>query len=158
MQEKIKIAKKKEKQARKKDYYKILGIDRNATDAENKKAYKALALNYHPDRNRNKSQAEQEETSKKFKEVAEAHGCLSDPKKKQMYDSGQIDFDGDQGSGFGGMDGAGVNMNDIFSMFMGGGGMGGMGGMGGGMGGDMPGFFSSSRGGRGGQSFSFRMG
>ena len=68
-----------------------------------------------------------------------------------MYDSGQIDFDGDQGSGFGGMDGAGVNINDIFSMFMGGGGMsGGMGGMGGGMPG---GFFSSSRGGRGGQTF-----
>ena len=71
-----------------------------------------------------------------------------------MYDSGQIDFDGDQGSGFGGgMDG--VNVNDIFSMFMGGGGMGGgMGGMGG-----MPGFFSSGgRGGRGGQTFEFRMG
>ena len=74
-----------------------------------------------------------------------------------MYDSGQIDFDGDQGSGFdmgGGMGGA--NMNDIFSMFMGGGMGGGMGGMGG-----MPGFFSSSRGGRGGrggQTFEFRMG
>lgn len=65
-----------------------------------------------------------------------------------MYDSGQIDFDGDQGSGFGGMDGANVNMNDIFSMFMGGG-MGGMGGMGGGM----PGGFFSSGGGRGGQRF-----
>ena len=71
-----------------------------------------------------------------------------------MYDSGQIDFDGDQGSGFGGMDGANINMNDIFSMFTGGGGMGG------GMGG-MPGGFHSSggRGGRGGgQRFKFRMG
>jgi hypothetical protein len=68
-----------------------------------------------------------------------------------MYDSGQIDFDGDQGSGFGGMDGANINVNDIFSMFMGGG-MGGMGGMGGGMGG-MPGGFFSSGGGRGGQRF-----
>ena len=71
-----------------------------------------------------------------------------------MYDSGQIDFDGDQGSGFGGMGGANVDMSDIFSMFMGGG-MGGMGGMPGG-------FFSS--GGRGGsrrggaQHFEFRMG
>ena len=55
MSDKIKIAKKKQKQARKKDYYKILEIDRNATEAEIKKAYKSLALKYHPDRNRNKS-------------------------------------------------------------------------------------------------------
>lgn len=62
-------------------------------------------MKYHPDRNRMKSEAEQTETSRKFKEVAEAYGCLSDPKKKQMYDSGQIDYDGDQGEGFGGMSG-----------------------------------------------------
>ena len=110
-------------------HYEVLDIDRKSDEDEIRKAYKKQALKYHPDRNRNKSEAEQEQTSKKFKEVAEAYGCLSDPKKKQMYDSGQIDFDGDQGSGFGGMDGANVNMNDIFSMFMGGG----MGGMGGGM-------------------------
>ena len=55
MKAKIKQAKQKEKQARKKDYYKILEIDRNATEQQIKKSYKALALRYHPDRNRNKS-------------------------------------------------------------------------------------------------------
>lgn len=62
-------------------------------------------MKYHPDRNRSKSEAEQDEASKMFKEVAEAYGVLSDPKKKQLYDSGQMDFDGDQGQGFGGMGG-----------------------------------------------------
>ena len=67
MQAKIKQAKKKEKDAKKKDYYKILEVDRNASDADIKKSYKTLALKYHPDRNRTKSQAEQDQASKKFK-------------------------------------------------------------------------------------------
>jgi len=84
---------------------------------------------------------------------------LSDPKKKQMYDNGQIDYDGDQGSGFGGM-GGGIDPTEIFSMFFGGGGMGGMGGMGGfGDMGGMGGFKSGSRkGGSNGQSYTFRFG
>ena len=56
---KIKEAKKKEKESKKKDYYKILEIDRNASDNDIKKSYKKLALKYHPDRNRSKSEAEQ---------------------------------------------------------------------------------------------------
>jgi len=56
---KIKEAKKKEKESKKKDYYKILEIDRNASDNDIKKSYKKLAMKYHPDRNRSKSEAEQ---------------------------------------------------------------------------------------------------
>lgn len=109
-----------------------------------------MALKYHPDRNRSKSQAEQDDASKMFKEVAEAYGVLSDPKKKQLYDSGQMEYDGDQGTGgFGGFGGGGVDPNDIFRMFFGGGGMGGgMGGFGG-MGG---------MGGGGNQKYTFRFG
>lgn len=75
---KIEEAKKKEKQAKKKDYYAILGVAKNATDAEIKKAYKGLALKFHPDRNRSKGEVEQEEASKKFKDIVEAHGVLTD--------------------------------------------------------------------------------
>lgn len=75
---KIEEAKKKERQAKKKDYYAILGVDKKATDEEIKKAFKKLALKYHPDRNRTKSEVEQQESAKKFKDVAEANGVLSD--------------------------------------------------------------------------------
>ena len=86
-----------------------------------------------------------------FKEIAEAYGVLSDQKKKHLYDSGQMDYDGDQGSGFGG---GGVDPNDVFRMFFGGGG----GGFNMSGDDDFPGF-TSSRGGRsGGQSFTFRFG
>jgi len=64
-----------------KDYYQILGVDRNATDEEIKKAYRRMALKYHPDRNKGDKEAEE-----KFKEAAEAYEVLSDPKKKAQYD------------------------------------------------------------------------
>jgi DnaJ-class molecular chaperone len=63
-----------------KDYYKILGISRGASDDDIKKAYRKLALKYHPDKNKEASAEE------KFKEVAEAYEILSDPKKKEIYD------------------------------------------------------------------------
>src|SRR6185312_5346866 len=65
-----------------KDYYKILGVDRSATEDAIKKAFRKLALKWHPDRNPdNKKQAEE-----KFKEIAEAYEVLNDPKKKEIYD------------------------------------------------------------------------
>lgn len=77
------------KRSKRKDYYKILGVDRNATDDEIKKAYRKRALVHHPDRHANASDAEKKEQEKKFKELGEAYGILSDPKKKARYDSGQ---------------------------------------------------------------------
>jgi curved DNA-binding protein len=64
-----------------KDYYKIIGVDRNATQDEIKKKYRKLALKYHPDRNPGNKAAEE-----KFKEIAEAHEVLSDPEKRKKYD------------------------------------------------------------------------
>ncbi|KAL3281185.1 hypothetical protein HHI36_004402 [Cryptolaemus montrouzieri] len=84
------------KRSKRKDYYKILGIDRNATEDEIKKAYRKRALIHHPDRHANATDGEKKEQEKKFKEVGEAYGILSDPTKKCRYDSGQDmdDFDG----------------------------------------------------------------
>ena len=107
----------------KRDYYEVLGVSKNATEAEIKSAYKKLAIKYHPDRNPDNKEAEE-----KFKEAAEAYDVLHDPEKRQRYD--QFGHAGMGGSGgFGG--GASMNMDDIFSMFgdiFGGHGFGGFGG------------------------------
>lgn len=83
------------KKSKRKDYYKILGVERNATEDEIKKAYRKRALIHHPDRHASASDAEKKEQEKKFKELGEAYSILSDPKKKARYDSGQDmeDFD-----------------------------------------------------------------
>ena len=95
--------------AEKRDYYEVLGVSKNATDAEIKSAYKKMAIKYHPDRNPGDKEAEE-----KFKEAAEAYDVLRDPQKRQKYD--QFGFAGLGGQGgFGG--GASMNMDDIFSMF-----------------------------------------
>lgn len=77
------------KRSKRKDYYKILGVDRNATEDDIKKAYRKRALVHHPDRHANATDAEKKEQEKKFKELGEAYGVLSDPRKKARYDSGQ---------------------------------------------------------------------
>ena len=117
--------------ATKRDYYEVLGVDKNASDEEIKKAFRKLAKKYHPDANPdNKKEAEA-----KFKEVNEAYETLSDPQKRKMYD--QFGADGPQGfNGSGGPFGGGTytyttsgfdgfndfgDLGDIFSSFFGGG-------------------------------------
>lgn len=111
--------------AQKRDYYEVLGVSKTASEDEIKKAYRKIAIKYHPDRNPGDKEAEE-----KFKEAAEAYNVLHDPQKRQQYD--QFGFDGPMGGGgFGGFGGASMNMDDIFSMFgdvFGGHGFGGFGG------------------------------
>lgn len=106
----------------KRDYYDILGISKNASDQEIKKAYRKLAKKYHPDVNK---EADAEE---KFKEINEAYEVLSDPNKKASYD--QFGHDAFSNQGFGGSGFSNMDMgdiNDIFSSFFGGSGFGGFG-------------------------------
>jgi len=112
----------------KRDYYEILGVSKSANEKEIKKAYRKLAIKYHPDKNPGDKSAEE-----KFKEAAEAYDVLSTPEKKQRYD--QFGHAGMGSSGRGGFSGGGMNMEDIFSQFgdiFGGGSFGGFGGFGGG--------------------------
>ncbi len=95
----------------KRDYYEVLGVSKNATEQEIKKAYRQKAIQYHPDKNPGDKQAEDN-----FKEAAEAYEILSDPQKKARYD--QFGHAGVGGaSGNGGYGGAGMSMDDIFSHF-----------------------------------------
>ncbi len=95
----------------KRDYYEVLGVDKNADDAALKKAYRVLAKKYHPDMNPGDAEAE-----KKFKEASEAYAVLSDPEKRRQYDQfGHAAFDGGAGgSGFGGFDFNSADFGDIF--------------------------------------------
>lgn len=95
--------------AEKRDYYEVLGVDRNADDAALKKAFRQLAKKYHPDMNPGDKDAEQ-----KFKEVQEAYAVLSDADKRRQYDQfGHAAFEGGAG-GPGGFDFSGMDMGDIF--------------------------------------------
>ena len=95
--------------AEKRDYYEVLGVSKNADAAEIKKAYRKLALQYHPDRNPGDQAAEE-----KFKEAAEAYDVLSNEEKRRRYD--QFGHAG-MGAGAGGFGGGGMSMDDIFSHF-----------------------------------------
>ncbi len=95
--------------AEKRDYYEVLGVSRNATDEEIKKAYRKLAKQYHPDANPGDKTAEA-----KFKEASEAYAVLSDPEKRRQYDQfGHAAFE-NGGGGAGGFDFSGFDMGDIF--------------------------------------------
>ena len=120
----------------KRDLYEVLGVSKDASDAEIKKAYKKLARKYHPDLNR----GHEKEAEEKFKEVNAAYEILKDPKKRAQYDQfGAGAFDGTGGfqggggfggfgqGGFGGFGGSADGFGDIFDMFFGGGGRGGRG-------------------------------
>ena len=131
------------------DLYKVLGVDRKASDSEIKKAFRKQSLLYHPDKNSNKSGEELEEITNKFKAANEAYEILSDSEKRQQYDMGGMDAVNGQGGDQGFQD-----MDQVFSMFFGG--MPGMPGMhfnrGGGMGGPNIRVFHSN-GGNGGHPF-----
>ena len=112
--------------AQKRDYYEVLGVEKTASEDEIKKAYRKIAIKYHPDRNPGDKEAEE-----KFKEAAEAYNVLHDPKTRQQYDQFGFNGPGMGGFDFSGFGGASMNMDDIFSMFgdiFGGHGFGGFGG------------------------------
>ena len=95
----------------KRDYYEVLGVEKSASEAEIKKAYRKLAIQYHPDKNPGDKEAEE-----KFKEAAEAYSVLSDKDKRARYDQfGHAGMGGAAGGG--GFSGQGMSMDDIFSMF-----------------------------------------
>lgn len=100
-----------------KDYYKILGVQKTANEQQIKKAYRKLAVQYHPDKNKGNKQAEQ-----KFKQISQAYSVLSDPQKRKQYDNPHISFNPFSGGGFGGFHEN--NMNDIFDSVFGGNGFG----------------------------------
>eukprot|EP00801_Mesodinium_rubrum_P002346 Mrub_02346.p1 GENE.Mrub_02346~~Mrub_02346.p1 ORF type:complete len:508 (-),score=106.64 Mrub_02346:224-1621(-) len=149
MDEKIQYCNNKIKATKKKDLYDVLGVSKTATDNEIKKAWKKKSLSLHPDRMVGKSRSEKLIADKELRELNEANDILSDPKKRNQYDTNGFDEHGNvsegcQGFNFGegGMPG-GIDISDIFQMFGGGmaGGMGGpgvrvnVGGMPGGFGG-----------------------
>jgi molecular chaperone DnaJ len=96
--------------AQKRDFYQILEVTKGASEEEIKKAYRKMAIKYHPDKNQGDKAAEE-----KFKEAAEAYEILSNPQKKARYD--QYGHAGMGGAASGGRGGGGMDMNDIFSQF-----------------------------------------
>ena len=103
--------------ATQKDYYNLLGVSRDATEEQIRRAFRGLAMEWHPDRNKAKGAAE------RFKEINEAYQVLIDPEKRRMYDRfGRVDIDpngGFPGRGFDGFDFPG-GVGDVFDAFFGG--------------------------------------
>ena len=113
--DKIRECRKEAKLASRKDYYKSLGVSKDASIEEIKKSYKKLALLHHPDKQIGKTDEEKKEAEKVFKEIAQAYQVLSNPEKRKRYDMGFDDED--PSGGFGGD----FNPHDIFRAFFGGG-------------------------------------
>lgn len=103
----------------KEDFYKLLGVEKNASEAEIKKNYRKMAMKFHPDRNKDKPEV----AEKKFKQVKEAYEVLSDPQKRSAYDQfGHAGVDNSMGGGFGGgAEGFGDIFGDVFGDIFGGG-------------------------------------
>ncbi|EGF83742.1 hypothetical protein BATDEDRAFT_18168 [Batrachochytrium dendrobatidis JAM81] len=103
--------------SKRKDYYKILGCSRDATDSEIKKVYRKLALQYHPDKQVGLLDEERTQAENKFKEIGEAYAVLSDHQKKRRFDAG-MDVDGSSASdGHGGGFGHSASMDDLLARF-----------------------------------------
>ncbi|WEW55279.1 hypothetical protein PRK78_000708 [Emydomyces testavorans] len=125
LQEEIRNAEWELKKSQRKDYYKILGVEKTATEQEIKKAYRKLAIQHHPDKNRDGDGSDEQ-----FKEIGEAYEVLSDPHKRASYDNGEDLLDSSDmfsGGGFSHMGGMGgqnirIDPNIIFNMMNGGGG------------------------------------
>lgn len=129
LKQRIRDAKLELKKSKRKDYYKILEISKDASESEIKKAYKRAALKSHPDKCQDSSEVGREAAERAFKDVGEAYSVLSDSQKRHRYDAGQ-DLEEIEGGGCGHHHE--MDPNAIFQMFMNQGGFGGMGGGGGG--------------------------
>lgn len=98
----------------KRDYYEVLGVSKDAGESDIKKAYRKLAIKYHPDKNPGNKEAEE-----KFREATEAYEVLKDSNKRSKYDQfGHAAFEGAAGSGFGGFDFGGFDLSDALRAFM----------------------------------------
>eukprot|EP00612_Vaucheria_litorea_P008370 CAMPEP_0171474290 /NCGR_PEP_ID=MMETSP0946-20130122/2342_1 /TAXON_ID=109269 /ORGANISM="Vaucheria litorea, Strain CCMP2940" /LENGTH=501 /DNA_ID=CAMNT_0012004203 /DNA_START=23 /DNA_END=1528 /DNA_ORIENTATION=- len=116
---KIKKARIALKQSKKKDYYKILGVRRDAGEEDIKRAYRKAALKWHPDRQNGKTDGEKEKAEKVFREINDAYSVLSDPTKKNRYDSGVDAEDLDNPhAGHGMSSHGGIDPNLLYQMFM----------------------------------------